>query len=79
MKNHIDAAIALLGGLQKTAEICGISFVSVHKWMKCGHFPATEYLPDEHPRKTHYAEAIEAATNGAITKAELLSYVPLQP
>lgn len=71
MKNPLDAATALLGGLEKTAAVCGVSFVSVHKWIKRGRLPRTEWTGE-----THYAEKIEAATGGAITKAELLSYVP---
>ena len=61
------------------SRLLGIKAAPIYRWKLRGILPGTEYLPDGHPKKTHYAEAIEAATNGAITKAELLSYVQPKP
>lgn len=61
------------------SRLLGIKATPIYRWKQLGRLPGTEYLPDSHPKKTHYAEKIEAATHGAITKAELLSYVPPQP
>ena len=67
-------ALHLCRGIYGMAEICGVTHGSVHQWRKRGCLPRTEWTGE-----THYAEKIEAATNGAITKAELLSYVPPKP
>lgn len=73
--NHaLHRAIERLGGYAATAKICRVNTSVVWRWHKRGRLPRTEWTGE-----THYAEAIEAATCGAITKAELLSYVPPKP
>ncbi|NJM13056.1 MAG: helix-turn-helix domain-containing protein [Synechococcaceae cyanobacterium SM1_2_3] len=73
--NHALAkAVQQLGGYAKTADLCEVNISVVWRWAKRGRLPRTEWTGE-----THYAELIEAATQGAITKAELLSYIPPKP
>ena len=73
--NHALAkAVQQLGGYAATARLCQVNIRVVSRCAGLGRLPRTEWTGE-----THYAEAIEAATNGAITKAELLSYVPPKP
>jgi hypothetical protein len=73
--NHALAkAVQQLGGYAQTAVLCKVNISVVWRWAKRGRLPRTEWTGE-----THYAELIEAATHGAITKAELLSYIPPKP
>lgn len=65
--NLITKAIELVG-LRPLAEACNVTYQAVMKWEKAGRLPRTEWTGE-----THHAAAIEAATNGAVTKAELLA------
>lgn len=64
-------ALHLCGGPYGMSRICGVTNTSVHRWRKKGHLPRTEWTGE-----TNYAEKIEAATHGLITKAELLTQIP---
>lgn len=75
----LEKAFQLCGGPYGISKICGIKHPPVFRWRKRGRLPDTEYLPEGHPRRTDYAERIEAFAKGAITKAELLSYIPPKP
>jgi DNA-binding transcriptional regulator YdaS (Cro superfamily) len=70
----LEKAFHLCGGPYAVSRICGVSNTSVMRWKKSGRLPRTEWTGE-----THYSELIEAATKGAITKAELLSYLPPKP
>jgi DNA-binding transcriptional regulator YdaS (Cro superfamily) len=70
----LENAFHRCGGPYAISKVCGVSNTTALRWKKRGKLPRTEWTGE-----THYAEAIEAATHGAITKAELLSYVPPQP
>ena len=70
----LEMAFRLCRGAHGFAQVCGVTRHAVLKWQKRGRLPRTEWTGE-----TQYAEKIEAATHGAITKAELLSYVPAQP
>ena len=70
----LEKAFHLCGGPHGLAEVCLVTRPAVLRWRKRGRLPRTEWTGE-----THYAEAIEAATNGAVTKTELLSYVPPKP
>ena len=50
------------------ARVCGVSHTAVHLWRKTGFLPRTEFTGE-----TSYAAAIEAATNGDITRGEILA------
>lgn len=66
-------ALHLCRGIYGMAEICGITRGSIYQWKKKGTLPRTEWTGE-----THYAEKIEAATKGAITKDELLAHRPIR-
>ena len=67
----LQKAFHLCGGPYGLSRVCGVTNTSVHRWKKKGALPRTEWTGE-----TRYAELIEAATNGAVTKAELLSCPP---
>ena len=60
-----------VGGINALAKICHVRVSAAWRWVKRGHLPRTEWTGE-----TRYAELIEAATNGAVTKAELLTHKP---
>lgn len=60
-----------VGGINKLANTCGVRVSAAWRWVQRGHLPRTEWTGE-----TRYAELIEAATKGAVTKAELLSCPP---
>lgn len=64
-------AAHLIGGIQKIADICGVRTSAAWRWFQRGHLPRTEWTGE-----TRYAELIEAATQSAVTKAELLAHAP---
>lgn len=66
-ENLITQAIDITG-LQSLAEACGISYQAVKKWEKAGRLPRTDWTGE-----TNYAEIIEKATSGAITRDQLLT------
>lgn len=67
----LEKAFHLCGGPYGLSRVCGVSNTSVHRWKKKGCLPRTEWTGE-----TRYAELIEAATQSAVTKAELLAHVP---
>ena len=50
------------------ARVCGVSHSAVHLWRKTGFLPRTEFTGE-----TSYAVAIEAATNGEVTREAILA------
>lgn len=66
-QNLITKAISIVG-LQPLADICGRSYQAVKKWEKAGRLPRTDWTGE-----TNYAEKIEKATNGAVSRDELLN------
>ncbi|MBM2884071.1 helix-turn-helix domain-containing protein [Chromobacterium phragmitis] len=68
--NLITQAIELVG-LQPLAQSCGVTYQAVRKWEKRNRLPRTDWTGE-----TNYAAAIEAVTEGAITKKALLTAVP---
>ena len=62
-----------VGGFNEMSRICGVCVSAVYRWYERGHLPRTEWTGE-----THYAEKIEAATKGAITKDELLAHRPIR-
>jgi ribosomal protein S11 len=69
--NVIEAAVAVLGGYEKTGRICGVSGKAVQKWAKAGRLPRTEATGE-----TDYAAKMAAAdADGRVNKESLLSTV----
>lgn len=72
MNNSLARAFEILNGpsgvSRKLAEL-GISITpwAVNKWLRAGRLPRTEYTGE-----TQYAVALERATGGQITAADLL-------
>lgn len=54
------------GAQMMIARACGVSAMTSGRWFARGHLPRTDLLG-----LTHYAEAIERATEGLVTKADL--------
>lgn len=67
----LQKAFHLCGGPYGVSRICGVSNTSALRWKKKGTLPRTEWTGE-----TQYAAKIEAATQGAVTQAELLSCPP---
>ena len=64
----LERAVVFLGGYTPTARICGVTFMTVGRWVKRGRLPRTELSGE-----TSYAAKIERALEGKITEEELLS------
>lgn len=60
-------------GLVRLARSVGVSYQAVRKWQVAGRLPRTEWTGE-----TSYAESIERATSGAVTRDELLTPWPAQ-
>jgi hypothetical protein len=58
-------------GLTALARALGVTHQAVRKWQAAGRMPRTEWSGE-----THYCEAIEQLTAGAITKLQLLAKWP---
>lgn len=65
--NPVAIAVDAVGGQASAAKICGKSAVAVHKWVKSGCLPRTEYT-----KKTNYAEMLAEASGGKFTAEWLL-------
>jgi len=65
-QNLITKAIEIVG-LYDLANTCGLSYQAVKKWEKAGRLPRTEWTGE-----TSYSVKIEKATNGEVTREELL-------
>ncbi|EPU8563193.1 helix-turn-helix domain-containing protein [Yersinia ruckeri] len=65
--NPVEFAVEAVGGQTAAAKICGKSPVAIHKWVKNGCLPRTEYT-----KKTHYAEMLADASSGKFTAIWLL-------
>lgn len=66
-QNFISQAIEIVG-LAKLAGALGVTYQAIRKWEAKGRLPRTEWTGE-----TGYAELIEAATEGKVSKAALLS------
>lgn len=66
--NPVEFAVEAVGGQTAAAKICGKSPVAIHKWVKNGCLPRTEYT-----KKTNYAEKLAGASSGKFTASWLLS------
>jgi len=64
--NLITKAIGIVG-LRSLASHLGVTYQAIQKWEANDRLPRTEWTGE-----TNYAEKIQALTNGAITKQELL-------
>lgn len=73
VETPLQKAFRLCGGPHGLAQVCGVSRPAVLAWRKRGCLPRTEWLPDSHPQRTRYAEKIESAARGMLTRADLLS------
>lgn len=62
----IAQAKSILGSFRALGLACGVSDTAVKKWYHNGRPPRTEYTGE-----TRYAESIEAATNGAVSRSDL--------
>lgn len=65
----LTLAFHLIGGPYAVSKLCGVSNTSVIRWKQNACLPRTEWTGE-----TDYAERMEKATFGAVTKAELLAY-----
>ncbi|MBN4061487.1 helix-turn-helix domain-containing protein, partial [bacterium AH-315-G11] len=63
--NLITEAITILKGVTKLAKVCGVSHQVVRRWEE-KKLPRTEWTAE-----THYAAAIEKATNGKVKASDL--------
>jgi DNA-binding transcriptional regulator YdaS (Cro superfamily) len=74
MSTPLQQAIKIIGvkkptrGIAIVADRCGVSYQAARKWFNAGRLPRTEWTGE-----TRYAEIIEAATDGQITRQQLLS------
>lgn len=69
-ENLISKSIAIVG-LRALARFCGVSPQAIYKWENKGSLPRTEWTGE-----TDYASRIEEATNGAVTRDQLLNLKP---
>ncbi|MDK9634286.1 hypothetical protein [Enterobacter hormaechei] len=65
--NPVEVAVEAVGGQAAAAKICEKSPVAIHKWVKNGCLPRTEYT-----KKTNYAEKLADASGGKFTAEWLL-------
>lgn len=69
-ENLISKSIAIVG-LRALARFCGVSPQAIYKWENKGSLPRTEWTGE-----TNYASRIEEATNGEVTRDQLLNLKP---
>ena len=67
----LEKAIEIIGGPLALGRCLGKSRQAVNKWRRLKRLPRTDWTGE-----TNYAEQIEAATNGAVTREELLASLP---
>ena len=72
----IAQAIVAAGGQHAVARAAGLSQPSVHRWTMHG-LPATEWLPDDHPRKTDHATLIARMAGRPYTRKRILGIDPM--
>jgi DNA-binding transcriptional regulator YdaS (Cro superfamily) len=60
----IEKAISIIGSQMKLAHICGVSQVTVHKWLNGANV------------KPEHALKIERALNGAVRKQDICPWFP---
>lgn len=65
--NPMQIAIEAVGGQTAAAKICGRSNVAIHKWVKNGSLPRTEYT-----KKTNYSKLLAEHSKGKFTAEWLL-------
>ncbi|RUT64077.1 hypothetical protein CKG00_18650 [Morganella morganii] len=65
--NPVECAVNAVGGQTAAAKICGITPVAIHKWVRNGSLPRTEYT-----QKTNYSELLARHSNGSFTAEWLL-------
>ncbi|MCD2528722.1 MULTISPECIES: helix-turn-helix domain-containing protein [Providencia] len=66
--NPMQLAVEAVGGQTAAAKICGRSNVAIHKWVKNGSLPRTEYT-----QKTNYSQLLAEHSNGKFTAEWLLN------
>lgn len=69
--DHLQRAIDMVG-LARLAKALGVTYQAVRKWQAAGRLPRTEWTGE-----TRYADRIEQATSGAVTRADLLTPWPI--
>ena len=67
----LEKAIDILGGPRALGKHLGKSRQAVNKWRQLKRLPRTDWTGE-----TNYAEQIEALTDGAVTRDELLATLP---
>lgn len=67
----LEKAIDMIGGPRALGKHLGKSRQAVNKWRRLKRLPRTDWTGE-----TNYAEQIEALTDGAVTRDELLASLP---
>ena len=67
-ENLISKSIRLVGA-PSLARLLGVTKQAIWKWRNQGRLPRTEWTGE-----TNYAAMIEKATNGAVTRDDLLDF-----
>jgi len=70
--NPLVSVVSFLGGYEASGRICGRTGKAVWKWCKQGRLPRTEWTGE-----TDYAAKLVAASNGYVTRDQLLDRVPV--
>jgi hypothetical protein len=70
-RKNLLKAFKIVGKAKLSAGM-GVRYQSVDRWVLTNRLPLTEYAGD-----TQYSMAIEKMTNGAVTVADLLGFVPI--
>lgn len=65
--NLISKAISIVG-LSRLARECNVTYQALRKWERQGFLPRTEWTGE-----TNYAEVIEEATEGVVSRSALLA------
>lgn len=68
--NLISEAISIVG-LSRLARECNVTYQALRKWERQGFLPRTEWTGE-----TNYAEVIEEATGGVVSRSALLAVLP---
>lgn len=68
--NLISEAISIVG-LSRLARECNVTYQALRKWERRGFLPRTEWTGE-----TNYAEVIEEATGGVVSRSALLAVHP---
>ena len=71
--NALGKAVEVLGSVRALARTCNRQPSACWRWVERGSLPRTEWTGE-----THYAELIEAACQGAVTREQLLATKPIR-